>query len=224
MLLIPFWLRLLFPFHHANRLLLLLLSHIPSLAIVVNPRQQLHQQPITWEFLDDDYSNVKLRKLSLSDVDDLIEWHADEKASKFLESFTSKSEAKEYITGRHQYHRAICLKNKAIGCISVRPFWDTEKRCRCEIGYVLASKYWGKGIATKAVKMVVFTIFSEFPQVERIEAMADVENMGSQRVLEKAGFRKEGVLRKYVVVHGEPRDMVMYSLLSTDPQVHYFLW
>ena len=43
-----------------------------------------------------------------------------------------------------------------------------------------------------------------------------VENVGSKRVLEKAGFKSEGVLRKYFVLKGKTRDMEIFSLLSTE--------
>ncbi|KAL3507931.1 hypothetical protein ACH5RR_033313 [Cinchona calisaya] len=95
-------------------------------------------------------------------------------------------------------------------------------KIRGEIGYVLASGYWGKGIATKAVKLVASTIIVECPHLERLEALVDVENIGSQKVSEKVGFSRDGVLRKYWILKGKPRDMVMFSLLSTDPQINYF--
>ena len=62
------------------------------------------------------------------------------------------------------------------------------------------------------------TIFSEWPHLERLEARVLVENVGSQRVLEKAGFQREGVLRKYMTLKGKIRDLMMFSLLSADPQ------
>ncbi|CAN1129167.1 hypothetical protein LINPERPRIM_LOCUS17282 [Linum perenne] len=64
--------------------------------------------------------------------------------------------------------------------------------------------------------MVTEVIFEERPELERLEAMVDVENVGAQRFLEKAGFMKEGVLRKFMVLKGMSRDMVMFSLLSTE--------
>ncbi|KAL4272839.1 hypothetical protein GQ457_13G025500 [Hibiscus cannabinus] len=64
--------------------------------------------------------------------------------------------------------------------------------------------------------MVADIIFDERPHLERLEALVDVENLGSQRVLEKAGFQREGVLRKYIFLKGRSRDVVMFSLLSTD--------
>lgn len=91
-----------------------------------------------------------------------------------------------------------------------------EDRHRASIGYRIAYDYWGKGIATEALKLTVKSVFEELGYLERLEAIADVDNPASQRVLEKAGFRKEGVLRKYVRLKGESKDMVMFSFLSSD--------
>jgi RimJ/RimL family protein N-acetyltransferase len=63
---------------------------------------------------------------------------------------------------------------------------------------------------------MVKVAFSEFPYLERLQALVDVDNLRSQRVVEKVGFQKEGVLRKYVFFKGKSRDMIMFSLLSTD--------
>ena len=168
------------------------------------------------------FTGVTLRPLDLSDIDDFMVWAADDKVSRFCswDTFTSKEAGIDYIKNTvipHPWFRAICLDNKAIGAISVSAN-NGGDRCRGELGYVLGSKYWGKGIATKAVKMVASTIFKEWPHLERLEALVDVENGGSQRVLEKAGFQREGLLRKFCILKGRTRDMVIYSLLSIDPQ------
>ena len=54
--------------------------------------------------------------------------------------------------------------------------------------------------------------------MERLEAIVDAENVGFQRVLDKAGFQREGVLRKYMILKGKTRDMVMFSLIFADYQ------
>jgi RimJ/RimL family protein N-acetyltransferase len=64
--------------------------------------------------------------------------------------------------------------------------------------------------------LTIKAAFEEFDYLERLEAVADVDNPASQRVLEKAGFKREGVLRKYVRLKGESRDMVMFSFLVSD--------
>ena len=55
------------------------------------------------------------------------------------------------------------------------------------------------------------------PGLERVEALVDVANPASQRVLEKAGFTREAVLRKYTAVKGVVRDMVIFSFINADP-------
>nr|GMD80520.1 uncharacterized N-acetyltransferase P20-like [Ipomoea batatas] len=175
----------------------------------------------------DDYSDVTLRPLEPSDAEDYLECLSDENVSKFCswEPFTTVEAAAEYIAGRaagHPWYRGICVKGKAVGSVSVNPFKGCDS-CRAEIGYALASKYWGKGIATKAVKMAAASVFVEWPHLERLEAVVDVDNPGSQRLLEKAGFKREAVLRKYYLLKGKPRDAVMFSLISTDPEVTFFM-
>lgn len=170
---------------------------------------------------DDESDEVSLKLLDLADVDDFMEWFNDDNVNKFCSSdntLMSKEAAMRYIADvvvPHPWFRAICLNGKPIGSISVSPFHGIDS-CRGEIGYELSSKYWGRGIATKTVKMVASTIFFEWPHLERLEGVVALDNIGSQRVLEKAGFVKEGVLRKYYLVKGKPKDTVMYSLLSTD--------
>jgi len=65
---------------------------------------------------------------------------------------------------------------------------------------------------------VVERVFDDLPGLERLEAVTDVENVRSQRVLEKAGFQREGVLRRYIAGRGgcPARDAVIYSFLSSD--------
>lgn len=174
--------------------------------------------------MEDEYSDVTLRLMDISDIDDFMVWATDDKVSQFCtwETCTSKEEAINYMVNSvipHPWLRAICVTGRAVGYILVTPFKGNDV-CRCEIGYVLASKYWGKGIATRAVKMVASTIFLERPHLERLDAWVDVDNLGSQRVLEKAGFHREAVVRKYMLIKARPRDMVIFSLLSTDPQVN----
>ncbi|OMO80781.1 hypothetical protein CCACVL1_12759 [Corchorus capsularis] len=169
-----------------------------------------------------EYSNLSLRPLDVSDIDDFMVWATDEKVTRFCtwEPYTNKEDGLNFIKNTvlpHPWFRAICLDNRPIGAISVTSNSGND-RCRGELGYVLASNYWGKGIVTRAVKMVADTIFEEWPHLERLEALVDVENVGSQKVLEKAGFSREGVLRKYCVLKGKSRDMVMFSLLSIDPR------
>ena len=169
----------------------------------------------------DEYSEITLRPFDPSDIEDFMVWATDEKVSHFctLDIYKSKEQGMYFIQNiaiPHPWYRAICLKGKAIGSISVTPNSGILATNRALLGYALGSKYWGKGIVTRAVKIVVSTIFREWPHLERLEALALVENLASQRVLEKTGFQKEGVLRQYAFVKGKSRDLVMFSFLSMD--------
>ncbi|KAK3190081.1 hypothetical protein Dsin_029642 [Dipteronia sinensis] len=163
---------------------------------------------------------ITLRPYQLSDVDDFMEWANDDQVirSSRLRHYTSKEDALTYLQEEaipHPWYRAICLGSRPIGFVSVKPGSD-HQRCRGVMSYALGSKYWGQGITTVAVKLAAPFVFEEFPDMQRLQAIADVDNRASERVLEKAGFIKEGVFRKYVIVKGKTIDAAVYSLLSSD--------
>ena len=165
-------------------------------------------------------SRISLRALDLSDVNDFMAWATDERVARFCtgEPYTNKEDAIEYIKDKiipHPGFRAICLDDKAIGAISVCAN-SGNNACRGEIGYVLAYKYWGKGIAKMAVNLVVESVFKDWPHLERLEGLVDVDNLGSQKVLEKCGFVREGVLRKFCLLKGKSRDMVIFSWIRSS--------
>ncbi|KAJ3674752.1 hypothetical protein LUZ60_005368 [Juncus effusus] len=163
---------------------------------------------------------ITLRKFKPSDVDAFMSWASDPRVTRFQrrDPYTDPSQALAYITNHiltHPWYRAICVENQPVGSISVNPSLGEDKH-RASIGYRLAYDFWGKGIATQALKLSLKIVFDELEDLERLEAIADVDNLASQRVLEKAGFKKEGVLRKYVRLKGKSRDMIMYSFLDSD--------
>ena len=167
-----------------------------------------------------DLSRISLRPFKLSDVDDFLLWAGDDQVTRSIRWKTcgSREEALAFIKDAcipHPWRRSICLDDRSIGFISAYP-WSGDDRCKADIGYAIAANYWGHGIATKAVKMAVPQVFKDFPHLLRLQAFAAVENKASQRVLEKAGFLKEGVLRQYTYLKGNIRDLVVFSFLSTD--------
>ncbi|CAN0856984.1 Uncharacterized N-acetyltransferase p20 [Linum grandiflorum] len=147
-------------------------------------------------------------------------WASDETVAQYCswEPYTSKEEGLSFIQNwvlPHPWYRAICLNGTPVGIVFVTKNSGGDA-CRGELGYLLASGHWGKGIATKAVKMVTEVVFKERPELERVEAVVDVDNVRSQRVLEKCGFAREGVMRNFYVMKGRCRDFVLFSFLSTD--------
>ncbi|XP_038723690.1 uncharacterized N-acetyltransferase p20-like [Tripterygium wilfordii] len=168
-----------------------------------------------------DSSRVTLRPFNLSDVDDFLKWASDDRVTRYLRwnSITSQEEALAYLEKvaiPHPWRRSICVDDRSIGYISIKPESCEEDKCRAHVGYALATEYWGQGIATLALKMAVSKVFDEMPHLVRLQALVEVENKGSQRVLEKVGFVKEGLLRKYGYCKGEIRSFIVYSLLATD--------
>lgn len=83
----------------------------------------------------------------------------------------------------------------------------------CMIGYWMGAPYAGQGHMFAAVQLVIPFIF-EGLRLHRIEAACIPENERSIRLLEKSGFEREGLLRKYLKINGEWRDHLMFSRIA----------
>jgi [ribosomal protein S5]-alanine N-acetyltransferase len=106
-------------------------------------------------------------------------------------------------------HMAIEFEGEAIGGAGV----IAGKGIGChtgQFGYWLGEAYWGKGIATAAARALAAHAFTG-TQFMRLEAPVFEWNPASMRVLEKAGFVREGVLKRSVFKDGELIDSVMYA-------------
>ncbi|XP_024028039.1 uncharacterized protein LOC112093574 [Morus notabilis] len=103
----------------------------------------------------------------------------------------------------HPWYRAICADGQPIGSIYVMPGSSGKDERRGEIGYAVKANYWGKGIATEAVKLALSCVFKELKFLDRVEGLVFEENKASQRVLEKAGFVREGVFEKVFLCQGK---------------------
>ena len=86
---------------------------------------------------------------------------------------------------------------------------------RAELGYWIGVPFWGQGHATEAVAAVLAFGFGPLG-LHRIHATVFPRNPASARVLEKSGFRREGLLRGYARKEGAFEDLVMYARLRTD--------
>ena len=109
---------------------------------------------------------------------------------------------------------AIASATEVIGGIGVHIQPDVYRQS-AEIGYWLGEPFWGKGIATAAVKAIVAHVFDKFNML-RIHAGVFAWNPASARVLEKAGFAFEARLRKAVVKDGKNIDQLMYAMLREE--------
>ena len=84
-----------------------------------------------------------------------------------------------------------------------------------ELGYGVIPNERRKGYCTEAVKIAMDYLFLSKPIV-RIQAHTNVRNKASQRVLEKTGFQKEGIVRKRIFIRGKWRDEFLYSILRKE--------
>ncbi|NJP39399.1 GNAT family N-acetyltransferase [Alkalicoccus luteus] len=90
-----------------------------------------------------------------------------------------------------------------------------SKHSRAEIGIELSKNYWDKGIASEAFEAVIRYGFEQM-HLQRIEALIEPSNAPSQRLAEKQGFIREGLLRSYEFTVGKFDDLYMYSILKSD--------
>ena len=96
-----------------------------------------------------------------------------------------------------------------IGMLAIHP--DGFKP---RIGYVLARPHWGKGYMPEAARAVTDWLLRQ-PDIYRVFATCDVDNPASAKVMEKAGMKYEGLLRRYMIhpnVSAEPRDCLVYAI------------
>ena len=106
---------------------------------------------------------------------------------------------------------ADATDDRFLGAIGLSP----RESHRVEIGFWMVPAERGRGIATEATRLLGQWALRDLG-FHRLELLHLIGNEGSRRVAEKVGFRHEGTLRDYAAVRGEPRDVVMWSLLASD--------
>jgi len=122
----------------------------------------------------------------------------------------------EYASSKPETSFHIRVDGKFAGGIALMRKNDIHSRT-FELGYWLGETYWGKGLMSRAVKLVLcYAYESERINPLRIEAVVKTKHLGSRRVLEKNGFVFEGTLRSSAVKEGVIYDMAMYSVIKSD--------
>ena len=109
---------------------------------------------------------------------------------------------------------AITVDDRAVGSISISRCANIHSRT-AELGYYLGEAYWGKGLCTSAVRQACRHVFDN-TDIIRIFAEHFSYNTASCRVLEKAGFLCEGILRKNACKNGRILDMKMYACIKQE--------
>ncbi|MCA0987159.1 GNAT family N-acetyltransferase [Guptibacillus algicola] len=165
-----------------------------------------------------------LREVTSKDAPDMLVYLSDPDVVKHmgLEPFQSIDDALDEIKWYKSIYEedtgvrwVLSLKSteKVIGSCGFLNRHPKHKRA--EIGFELSKDFWGKGYASEALEAVVAYGYHEL-ELERIEALIEPDNLPSQKLVEKHGFMKEGVLRHYEYTCGKFDDLAMYSMLRGE--------
>lgn len=175
----------------------------------------------------DVFPELKTERLNLieikqSHLGDYYKLFSDERVTRYYNiiPFSEKQEAQKYIdwfTNRFKEKQGIrwgiALKGKE-NIIGTLGFNNFQKNHRANLGYDLQFDFWNKGIITEALTEVIKFGFDKL-EINRIEAEVMQENIASEKVLSKLGFKKEGILRSWMYWNEKHYDMTMFSLLRT---------
>jgi RimJ/RimL family protein N-acetyltransferase len=163
---------------------------------------------------------LRLRTPVMDDAEAIFTTYArDAEATRYVSFRTHRSsdEARDYLrqcaagwagSGPFTWVIALREEGRLAGAIDIRP-----EGHRVELGYILGRAYWGRGYMTEVVRAVAEWALAQ-PEVHRVWAVCDVDNLASARVLEKAGMEREGRLRRWGVhpnLSATPRDYWCYA-------------
>ncbi|MCB0413680.1 MAG: GNAT family N-acetyltransferase [Bdellovibrionales bacterium] len=164
-----------------------------------------------------------LRPYRESDLNDIFSYASNPEVTRYLlwDAHKTIEDSKEFfewiqsVTSREKgkvfFVFAIELKEsgKVIGSID---FKNTNK-FGGQMDYVIGQPHWGKGYMSEAAAALKLWAFDNFPEIVRLQAYCQPENIGSKRVMEKIGMEYEGLRRKSFVVRNELVDLVHYALV-----------
>jgi RimJ/RimL family protein N-acetyltransferase len=169
---------------------------------------------------------LRLRLIELSDLDSIHILHSLPETDEFntlgipasiedTRTIVKSWIAKNQLPEIKSYTFAIEIKRNSnfIGLFGLR--LGNEKSGKGEVWYKIHADFWGKGYATESLKAVLDFGF-ETLRLHRIEAGCAVANIGSIKVLEKAGMTREGIGRQILPLKSGWSDNFAYSMLESD--------
>ena len=164
-------------------------------------------------------NEVQLRELTEADIPLIAKLANNDKiwqnlTDRFPRNYTIK-DAKEFLETIKQNEQkntfAITFNNEFCGVISLVPQQDIYKKS-AELGYWIGEPFWGKGIVTKAIKIITKYGFENL-DIVRIFAKTFDFNIGSMRVLEKNGYIRESIEKKGAYKNGKIIDVHVFVKL-----------
>jgi ribosomal-protein-alanine N-acetyltransferase len=169
-------------------------------------------------------NRLNLRRLKSEDVSEIFALQSNPEIMKFIPRplIKTREEALEFISvmdanvnNNILLNWAITTKeeDKLIGMIGF--YRMKPENYRAEVGYILSAEFHGQGIITEALERIIQFGFEEM-KLNSIEAVIDPENYGSEKVLLKNNFVKEGHFKEHTFFEGKFLDSVFYSLLKKN--------
>ena len=167
---------------------------------------------------------MTLRPATPADAPDLAAWRAEPSVRRHqplqdvslaeLRADLARQRPSDLYRSRGDRFQWIVLADRrAAGWITLAvTSWEQGV---AEVGYALTSAAQGRGWMAPALEQLLAEIFGH-TAIERIEARCSVENLARQRVLERVGFVREGLLRGYFELEGRRVDNFLYALLRDD--------
>lgn len=168
-----------------------------------------------------------LRTWRLDDFGDFYEYASDPRVgpSAGWKPHTDRMESLNILISFIEGDEVFAIEDKisgiAIGSIGLHPDRKRNNPNARMVGYVLSVSYWGKGLASEAVKAVLDYAFTD-QNLQIVSVYHFPFNEKSKRVIEKAGFSFEGILREATLLpSGEIVDDVCYSLTRDEFLARY---
>lgn len=169
-------------------------------------------------------TRVNLRWLTPDDVPALFEIFGDPMVCRYgsrpplqnpAEAADLHDEISRYFAERSLFQWGIAevATDRVIGTCTLASL--TPEHRRAEVGFALARAEWGRGYMTEALPALIRFAFQSL-DLHRLEADVDPRNHASIRLLENAGFRREGFLRERYHLNGELQDALFYGLLRRE--------
>ncbi|MDC8013836.1 GNAT family N-acetyltransferase [Tahibacter soli] len=165
-----------------------------------------------------------LRHIARDDLDAVYAFHGDPRAMRYwsFPAWTDRAQADAWFDergtlghSREHYPWGVERRDEE-GLIGALTLFQIDRvQRRCEVGYIFNPAHWGRGYAAEALRAALAHAFDVL-ELARVEADIDPRNDASCRLVEKIGFRREGVLRERWRVNGEVCDSAIYGLLARE--------
>lgn len=167
---------------------------------------------------------INLRLFKKSDVDLKVKWINDEEINKFLHydlplcpdrtlnwfnKIMSDSAREDYV-----YEAKTDKGNIPIGLIGLLGIDNKNRKAEF---YIVngEKKYWGKGLASQATQLFLEKVFLKY-NLNKVYLYTEVDNVPAQKLFEKVGFQKEGLLKEDLIYMGQKIDRYYYAIYRED--------